>query len=105
MGDTEYQSIQHHHEEEEEEEEEEEAKVSTLELFSDLVIVVSIHVVAEPLEEPGFNEFGLYFARVFYLWLAWHMMTLFMNAAVKMKSSNVSVCSETRNCLTRLVCI
>ena len=32
--------------EEDEEEEEEEPKVSTLELFSDLVIVVSIHVVA-----------------------------------------------------------
>ena len=37
--------------EEDEEEEEEEPKVSTLELFSDLVIVVSIHVVAEPLED------------------------------------------------------
>jgi len=52
------------------------------------VIVVSIHVVAEPLEESDFHNFGLYFARVFYLWLAWHMVTLFMNAAVKMKSQN-----------------
>ena len=92
MTASEYQSIvQHEHEEEEEEEEEEEPKVSTLELFSDLVIVVSIHVVAVPLEEPGFNEFGLYFARVFFLWLAWHMMTLFMNAAVKMKSNNCPI--------------
>jgi low temperature requirement protein LtrA len=94
MGDRNYQSFQqkeklplvNHHEEEEHEEEE--PKVSTLELFSDLVIVVSIHVVAEPLEEEDFNQFGLYFARVFFLWLCWHMMTLFMNAAVKMKASD-----------------
>ena len=77
--------------EEDEEEEEEEPKVSTLELFSDLVIVVSIPVVAEPLEEADFNNFGLYFARVFYLWLAWHMITLFMNAAVKLQSQNCPV--------------
>jgi len=96
MTASEYQSIvpdehSNPHEEEEEEEEEEEPKVSTLELFSDLVIVVSIHVVAVPLEEPGFSQFGLYFARVFFLWLAWHMMTLFMNAAVQMKSQNCPI--------------
>ena len=72
-------------------EEEEEPKVSTLELFSDLVIVVSIHVVAEPLEEEDFTQYGMYFARVFYLWLSWHTITLFMNAAVKMKSNNCPV--------------
>lgn len=77
--------IDHH---EEEEHEEEEPKVTTLELFSDLVIVVSIHVVAEPLEEDDFDQFGLYLARVFFLWLTWHMMTLFMNASVKMKANN-----------------
>ena len=96
MADTNfnYQSIQnqpHHEHEVTKDEEEEEPKVSTLELFSYLVIVVAIHVVATPLEESHFNEFGLYFARVFYLWLAWHIMTIFMNAAVLMKSSNCPI--------------
>jgi low temperature requirement protein LtrA len=81
----------HHQDEEAEEEAEEEPKVSSLELFSDLVIVVSIHVVAEPLEEDGFDNYALYFARVFYLWFVWHMATLFMNTAVKMKSQNCPV--------------
>lgn len=81
----------HHHEEEGEEEGEEEPKVSSLELFSDLVIVVSIHVVAEPLEEDDFDSYSLYFARVFYLWFVWHMATLFMNTAVKMKMQNCPV--------------
>jgi hypothetical protein len=53
----------HHHEEEREEE----PKVSSLKLCSDLVIVVLIHVVAQPLEGDGFDSYSLYFARVFYL--------------------------------------
>jgi len=94
MTNPNYQSISEKGSQEEhnkEESLEEEPKVSNLELFSDLVIVVSIHVVAAPLEESGFNEFGIYFARVFYLWLAWHMVTLFMNAAVKMQSQNCPI--------------
>lgn len=80
-----------HGNEEEELEDEEEPTVSTLELFSDLVIVVSIHVVAEPLEEADFSDYGLYLARVFYLWLAWHMITLVMNGAVKLKTQNCPI--------------
>lgn len=91
MTNSSYQSIPENNIHEEDNKEEEEPKVSNLELFSDLVIVVSIHVVAEPLEESNFTEYGLYFARVFYLWLAWHMVTLFMNAAVKMKSQNCPI--------------
>ncbi len=74
---------------EEEEEEEEEPKVTTLELFSDLVMVVSVHAVAEPLEEENeMNHYGIYLARVFYLWLSWHMITLFMNVSVKQRANN-----------------
>jgi hypothetical protein len=80
-----------HHHHHEEGEEEEEPKVSSLELFSDLVVVVSIHVVAEPLEEDGFDNYSLYFVRVFYLWFVWHMATMFMNTAVKMKMQNCPV--------------
>jgi hypothetical protein len=80
---------------EEEEEEEEDPKVSTLELFSDLVMVVSIHVVAEPLEDEeamkSWAQIQLYVCRVFFLWLVWHMVTLLMNAAVKMQTQNCPI--------------
>ena len=71
----------------------EDPKVSTLELFADLVMVVSIHVVAEPLEEEEdpteqHAVTQIYVCRVFFLWLAWHMVTLLMNAAVKMQTQN-----------------
>mmetsp|Transcript_21957 Transcript_21957/g.32885 ORF Transcript_21957/g.32885 Transcript_21957/m.32885 type:complete len:459 (+) Transcript_21957:109-1485(+) len=86
---TEEQNDTGHGRSHEEEDEEEDPKVTTLELFSDLVMVVSVHAVAEPLEEEhSFKSFGTYLARVFYLWLAWHMITLFMNASVKQKANN-----------------
>lgn len=48
--------------------------VTGIELFSDLVIVVAIHVIATPLEEEGAiaNHLPWYLIRVFHLWLIWH---------------------------------
>mmetsp|Transcript_7511 Transcript_7511/g.8587 ORF Transcript_7511/g.8587 Transcript_7511/m.8587 type:complete len:433 (+) Transcript_7511:23-1321(+) len=87
----EYGTIESVEEDEGELELEEEGKVTTIELFSDLVMVVSVHTVAEPLEEEGFTNYGTYLARVFYLWLAWHMITVFMNVSVKQKANNCPV--------------
>lgn len=48
--------------------------VTGIELFSDLVMVVAIHVVAVPLEEADvlINNIPWYIIRVFHLWLIWH---------------------------------
>ena len=61
--------------------EENETEVTTLELFSDLVIVIAIHTVASDLEEVDYNDFGWYIIRVFLLWFVWHMSMIFMNVA------------------------
>ena len=48
--------------------------VTGIELFSDLVMVVAIHVVATPLEEADafISNIPWYLIRVFHLWLIWH---------------------------------
>jgi low temperature requirement protein LtrA len=55
--------------------------VTTLELFSDLAIVVAIHIVAEPLEEADANMLW-YCIRVVMLVLLWKGGMMFMNAGV-----------------------
>ena len=73
-------------EEEEEEEEELEPRVSSLELFSDLVMAVSIHIVAHPLETAtdlwqGEMAVPMYLVRVFLLWRGWQSNMSFTNVA------------------------
>lgn len=52
------------------------AHVSNLELFSDLTMVVAIHITSEPLEEGTdehmYAQMGQYIFRVFLLWYLWH---------------------------------
>lgn len=61
-------------EQDEEEIDDAEFQVTTLELFSDLVVVVSIHVVSEGLEEKDWlTNLEWYFIHVFQLWLVWHV--------------------------------
>ena len=58
-------------------EEEGEYNVTSLELFSDLVVVVAIHVIATPLEEEGIlANIPWYIIRIFHLWLIWHSATI-----------------------------
>lgn len=53
-------------------EHEEEPKVKPLELFSDLVFVVALNIVAASLEaETDLISFGIYLMRIF---LLWHMV-------------------------------
>ena len=64
--------------------EEVEQKVTPLELFSDLTFVVAIHVVAVPIElAPEFlgQDLLVYVLRVFLLWQAWHLGTVYANVA------------------------
>ena len=54
-----------------------EHKLTTLDLFSDLVMVVAIHIVAHPLEDKYWNYNGWdtevwYVVHAFQLWLCWH---------------------------------
>ena len=58
-------------------EEEGEYSVTSLELFSDLVVVVAIHVIATPLEDEGIlANIPWYIIRIFHLWLIWHSATI-----------------------------
>ena len=58
-------------------EEEGEYNVTSLELFSDLVVVVAIHVIATPLEDDGIlANIPWYIIRIFHLWLIWHSATI-----------------------------
>lgn len=77
----------HHAEESSHGGEEEEAKVTTLELFSDLVIVVAIHIVAEPLEEPEASILW-FLIRVFLLYIVWQGDMMFMNLASVFKRAD-----------------
>ena len=66
--------------------EEMEPKVSSLELFSDLVMAVSIHIVAHPLETAadlwhGEMAVPMYLVRVFLLWRGWQSNMSFTNVA------------------------
>lgn len=65
----------------------EEAKVSKLEEFSDLVVVVAIHIVASPIEKSE-ADMGWYLIRVFMLWFVWLMAMLFMNTATVFRRSD-----------------
>ena len=62
-------------------------KVSKLEEFSDLVIVVAVHIVASPIERSE-ADMGWYLIRVFMLWFVWLMATLFMNTATVFRRTN-----------------
>ena len=71
---------------EQEQEEEEEQKATSVELFSDLVFVVAMHVVAEPLESApalwdGKLVLLVYILRVFVLWWLWHATMMWTNLA------------------------
>jgi hypothetical protein len=57
---------------------EEHYNVTGIELFSDLVIVVAIHIIASPLEDRGsvLDNMPWYLVRVFHLWLIWHAAML-----------------------------
>jgi hypothetical protein len=59
-------------------EKEEDYNVTGIELFSDLVIVVAIHIIACPLEDIGdvLDNMPWYLVRVFHLWLIWHAAML-----------------------------
>ena len=61
-----------------------EQKPTPVELFSDLVFVVAMHIVAEPLEELdslSSTQVPLYLLRVFSLWWMWHSAMLWANMA------------------------
>ena len=67
-----------------EEEEDIEQKPTYVELFSDLVFVVAMHLVAEPLEEmESFMsmELPLYLLRVFSIWWMWQSAMAWSNMA------------------------
>jgi low temperature requirement protein LtrA len=54
-----------------------EFRVTSLELFSDLVVVVAIHIVSKGLEdEKWLTSLQWYFIYVFQLWLLWHVSTI-----------------------------
>jgi len=62
-----------------EEEDDKEFRVTSLELFSDLIVVVAIHIVSEGgLDEPDewWNNLPWYGIHVFQLWLVWHVAML-----------------------------
>ena len=65
--------------------------MSTLELFSDLVMVVAIHIVAEPLEEIVVQEkttiMVWYLVRVLLLFQVWLGQIFFMNSAVVFRNA------------------
>jgi low temperature requirement protein LtrA len=53
---------------------EDDFRVTSLELFSDLVVVVAIHIASECLEEENWlSSLPWYFINVFQLWLVWHV--------------------------------
>ena len=65
-----------------EEEEDIEQKPTYVELFSDLMFVVAMHLVAEPLEEmESFMsmELPLYLLRVFSIWWMWQSAMAWSN--------------------------
>lgn len=69
---------------EEEEEKEVVQKATAVELFSDLVFVVAMHIIAEPIEaEPAVwgGVFNVYILRVLTIWWLWHSAMMFTNLA------------------------
>ncbi len=55
--------------------------MSPLELFSDLAMVVAIHIAAAPLEEEEDLQITAYIFRVFLLWYTWHTSMIVTNVA------------------------
>ncbi len=69
------------------------AEVSPLELFSDLAMVVAIHIAAEPLEEKegDWQVMAAYLFRVFLLWYTWHNSMIVTNVAKLFKEHKLGI--------------